>query len=903
MVLSEREKIWKFIALPTAVCLGQGKIVHSGRLHSPVSIPTPHDTTANTRPSTLDLSSAARACAPFPRHRPRRIDSDPRLRERERHRKRNRDREDAMAVRTLGDVVRRSEPLVAVNPDDTVEHLAHVLHEKRVDAVAVMRGRPEFLGLITSRDIAACVARREALRDVLASQIMTTAPVTLQAYESPVRALQIMRSGRFRHVPVLENGILIGIVDVLHLAYDAITRLQQSYELIPSKRTFDFLRTARANIEKPTLRPMVEQAPLVTLQRFASVSDACEALVKNHLTAVVIVDEHGVLDGIFTCRDVSTRVVAKDRDPDTTVIEKVMTLNPDSASPDFTILESLQRMQACSYRHLPVVEDHSRKVVGLVNVLQLASDALLGTANSNSNSHSPHQQSGSSPRRSPSNHSVSSRNGLGSFFSSLFSSSTYVPPPQPTPAKRKSIGAPNRSADRREFSNLSRREVLYSDSSSTVPFKFKDCNGDFRKLRVSSPISPGAYNQLVIDVRRRYYGGSKATAPIKIKYVDEDGDPVVIANDEDLAACLADAKRLQGKAVNLRVSRITQDGNSLPSSAATSVQGSPYVGPLTPKQFSPPSVVTGTPGATSPQSSSVTSDPGAAPSTPTPSDRCAQTAHSLMMDNQIERAIAEFNQALVLDSTNARAMGGRGAAKLIGGDSTGAEEDYRAAVAMLDSTGGIGPVFEMCVSGLVEALIDQRRYEEALIVASRKDARGALQRCIDAFAEEIDLTASAARKSFETGEYVEAMGLYSSSIRVEMAYLELDHSAGARADIRIGRAKCYAQLEDFDMALEDYEAALEIEPESVSAAKGCARCLAELEQSQRALDLWKLALKLDCADEEAQKEVDRLSGNDAKADGGDEQDEPKATPSASAEDKKTEIAKLGAMLGGLKFNK
>lgn len=217
---------------------------------------------------------------------------------------------------------------------------------------------------------------------------------------------------------------------------------------------------------------------------------------------------------------------------------------------------------------------------------------------------------------------------------------------------------------------------------------------------------------------------------------------------------------------------------------------------------------------------------------------------------------------------------------------------------MLDDRDSSSPtgnsMLEMCISGLVEALIDQRRYEEALSVASRTDAPGAVSRCVDAFADEVDTSAQAARSALEEENYSEAMGIYSNAVRVENAFLTLSPTSSARADLRVGRGKCYANLEDYDMALEDYEAAVDIEPESVAAIKGCAKCLIEMEQPERALEKWERAYLLDCGDEEAKSEVDRLRKTLR----------PEAAPQEEAiggEAKKAEIAKLGAVLGNLKF--
>lgn len=425
--------------------------------------------------------------------------------------------------------------------------------------------------------------------------------------------------------------------------------------------------------------------------------------------------------------------------------------------------------------------------------------------------------------------------------------------------------------------------------TSFISFKFRDINDEFRKVRVASSVEPGGFNRLVIDIRRRFFGSSKSNAPIKIKYIDEDGDDVLITNDEDLAACLADSGQLGKKTITLHVT-----SNAI-SNLMSSVQSSPPAFSLShSNHMTPPSAVTTT--ATMSPNSSVASEPPTVP--PTPSEIKAQTAHASMMDGEVEKAICLFDDALALDSKNARAMGGRGAARLISGNSTGAEEDYRSAISMLDdrdSSSATGSsMFEMCISGLVEALIDQRRYEEALSVASRTDAPGAVSRCVDAFADEVDSSAQAARSALVEANFSDAMGIYSNAIRVENAFLTLSPTSVARADLRVGRGKCYAKLEDYDMALEDYEAAVELEPESVAAIKGCAKCLMEMEQPERALEKWERAHVLDSGDEEAKNEVEKLRKT-LRPD-----TEPQEEETAG-KDKKAEIAKLGAVLGNLKF--
>lgn len=874
-----------------------------------------------------------------------------------------------MALRTLGDVVARSGPAITVAEDTSVTALAGALCDGRVDAVAVLAADSCALsGIVTSKDVAKCVARAMDLDVTRVAEIMTAHPAALPPDASPSDALMLMRRGAFRHVPVVQqvDGAVLGIVDVLNLAYDAIKRLQASYQMIPSRRGFEFMRAARDTIEKPTLRPIVERSGLATLSRDDSVVVACETLVREHLTAIVIVDEHGVLDGIFTCRDVAVRVVARRVNPATTRLSQVMTRNPDCASPHFTILESLQRMQACGFRHLPVVEDHSRVVIGLVDVLQLASDALVGlegiAAARGPNSHG---QYGSS-RQGSFDSSAAGNKGISGIFSSLFSS-TYIPhqsdedhpglpsrpgpsgpalPPTPTMSfhrrghRRQNSALSHHDAyghaaaasganeafsgqgvqSRRNVSMLNHRDLRMPHSHAPqhdialASFKFRDLNNDYRRIKVPMVSESGSFDQFVIDVRRRF-AGSSPVGPIKVKYIDEDGDEVLMSNDEDLASCFEDFLDSQNKTIQLRVYEVERRASSQSpspvSSRASSVPGSPLRTHLAAGAPAGASIVpsAGAPAtglehdsassrmpyeardrsAGAPLEDSLLQPPAVPkPVQLSPSVVKAMEAHAKMMDEQIADAIELYDEALKLDKQNARARGGRGAARLINGNSTGAEEDYREAIALLEAgTGGrVGDhTFDMCIVGLVEALIDQRRYEEAVSIAVRMDAKSGNTGCSDAFRDELESSSTAAREALDSEEYGEAMTLFSNALRVETAFLELVPGETARASLRLGRAKCYKAVEDFDMALEDYEAAVILESESVAAHKGCGKCLAELEQMDRALEAYERAHKLDPADDEVNNEIGIIR---------------RMLPDP-LEDKKQEIAKLGALLGGMKL--
>ena len=97
--------------------------------------------------------------------------------------------------------------------------------------------------------------------------------------------------------------------------------------------------------------------------------DALLRVMKDRRRGAVIICRDGVLAGIFTERDVLTRVVAAGLSPDDTMLDKVMTKNPDTVTPGEAAIDALERMRTQGYRHLPVVEDG--KLVGIVSIRDL----------------------------------------------------------------------------------------------------------------------------------------------------------------------------------------------------------------------------------------------------------------------------------------------------------------------------------------------------------------------------------------------------------------------------------------------------------------------------------------------------------------------------------------------------
>src|SRR5260370_16083848 len=98
-----------------------------------------------------------------------------------------------------------------------------------------------------------------------------------------------------------------------------------------------------------------------------TVADAVARMVDNRRAAVVIVDATGRLVGIFTERDLLTRVVSLGRELAATRIGDVMTPDPEALAPHARICFAINRMHAAGYRTVPLVAAQ-RRPIGIVTV-------------------------------------------------------------------------------------------------------------------------------------------------------------------------------------------------------------------------------------------------------------------------------------------------------------------------------------------------------------------------------------------------------------------------------------------------------------------------------------------------------------------------------------------------------
>ncbi|MDS4057647.1 MAG: CBS domain-containing protein, partial [Candidatus Contendobacter sp.] len=105
----------------------------------------------------------------------------------------------------------------------------------------------------------------------------------------------------------------------------------------------------------PSIRDMVKNQTIFGIAPEASVREAA-VLMKEHRIGALAVMRGTELIGMFTERDLVSRVVASRLDPDRTPVMQVMTENPKTIASDQTPCDALDLMHAHGFRHLPVVD-------------------------------------------------------------------------------------------------------------------------------------------------------------------------------------------------------------------------------------------------------------------------------------------------------------------------------------------------------------------------------------------------------------------------------------------------------------------------------------------------------------------------------------------------------------------
>ena len=116
----------------------------------------------------------------------------------------------------VGDVLtHKGSEVVTATPDQTVASITRVLAQKRIGAAPVTDGQGRLIGIISERDIVRGMSEYGApVLTFPVARLMTGEVRTCKLEDPIVELMEIMTTRRIRHLPVIENDLLRGIISI-----------------------------------------------------------------------------------------------------------------------------------------------------------------------------------------------------------------------------------------------------------------------------------------------------------------------------------------------------------------------------------------------------------------------------------------------------------------------------------------------------------------------------------------------------------------------------------------------------------------------------------------------------------------------------------------------------------------
>ncbi len=107
-----------------------------------------------------------------------------------------------------------SNAVYTITPESTVRELLDVLADLNVGALVVSDDGKAMLGIVSERDIVRKLRTAENARDMKVADIMTTDVQLCAPGDSFGGLMAVMTEHRVRHIPVLDDGVLVGVVSI-----------------------------------------------------------------------------------------------------------------------------------------------------------------------------------------------------------------------------------------------------------------------------------------------------------------------------------------------------------------------------------------------------------------------------------------------------------------------------------------------------------------------------------------------------------------------------------------------------------------------------------------------------------------------------------------------------------------
>ena len=130
--------------------------------------------------------------------------------------------------------------IVSIDPGADLVAAAKLLSERRIGAVVIRGAGGRLAGILSERDIVRAVSEHGASALTLpVSQVMTRNVVTCGEDDSCASIMEQMTARKFRHMPVLSNGKLVGLISIGDVVKQRVEEIERESEALR-----DYIRSA-----------------------------------------------------------------------------------------------------------------------------------------------------------------------------------------------------------------------------------------------------------------------------------------------------------------------------------------------------------------------------------------------------------------------------------------------------------------------------------------------------------------------------------------------------------------------------------------------------------------------------------------------------------------------------------
>jgi CBS domain-containing protein len=132
-----------------------------------------------------------------------------------------------MTMRKMSDIVHDQDPLT-LPPQATVKEACRHMRDRRVGAVLVTEPDRRLVGIFTGRDaVHRVLAEGKSASRTRLSEVMTREPTAMPPGKTAIEALRLMQDGRYRHIPIVDEGRVVGIVSRFDFSGLELDRLDE----------------------------------------------------------------------------------------------------------------------------------------------------------------------------------------------------------------------------------------------------------------------------------------------------------------------------------------------------------------------------------------------------------------------------------------------------------------------------------------------------------------------------------------------------------------------------------------------------------------------------------------------------------------------------------------------------